>query len=189
MENKENIWGVWALCQAKRLSYFLRFFWVSLENFLVVFLFLLFLQPNFLIKRFLIKKKTCISIAIAWSSSSLSFLVSILPFSVSSLTTSSSGSSSSPRARATSKMISLSLEIQKRLNIFIHVSSAAWFQCLWGEFANSWHKIGLFDMQKTTSPLARMILAIPASSIKSKRHFWPVVTLWRRKEPGWLQIR
>ena len=58
MENKENIWGVWALCQAKRLSYFLRFFWMSLENFLVFFLFLLILQPNFLKKRFLIKKKT-----------------------------------------------------------------------------------------------------------------------------------
>ena len=59
MEKKVNIWGVWALCQAKLLSYFLRFFWVSLENFLVFFLFLLILQPNFLIKRFLIKKKTC----------------------------------------------------------------------------------------------------------------------------------
>ena len=59
----------------------------------------------------------------------------------------------------------------KRLNIFIHVSSAAWFQCFWGEYANSWHKIGLFDMQKTTSPLARMILAIPASSIKSEKTF------------------
>jgi len=47
------------ICQAKLLSYFLRFFWVSLENFLVFFLFLLILQPNFLIKRFLIKKNTC----------------------------------------------------------------------------------------------------------------------------------
>ena len=59
MEKKVNIWGVWALCQAKLLSYFLRFFWVSLENFLVFFLFLLILQPNFLIKRFLIKKNKC----------------------------------------------------------------------------------------------------------------------------------
>ena len=33
---------------------------MSLENFLVFFLFLLILQPNFLIKRFLIKKNTCI---------------------------------------------------------------------------------------------------------------------------------
>ena len=32
---------------------------MSLENFLVFFLFLLILQPNFFIKRFLIKKKTC----------------------------------------------------------------------------------------------------------------------------------
>ena len=48
------------ICQAKLLSYFLRFFWVSLENFLVFFLFLLILQPNFLIKRFLIKKNECI---------------------------------------------------------------------------------------------------------------------------------
>ena len=47
------------ICQAKLLSYFLRFFWVSLENFLVFFLFLLILQPNFLIKRFLIKRNEC----------------------------------------------------------------------------------------------------------------------------------
>ena len=45
--------------QAKLLSYFLRFFRVSLENFLVFFLFLLILQPKFLIKRFLIKKNMC----------------------------------------------------------------------------------------------------------------------------------
>ena len=54
------------ICQAKLLSYFLRFFWVSLENFLVFFLFLLILQPNFLIKRFLIRKKTCSFLKAVW---------------------------------------------------------------------------------------------------------------------------
>ena len=57
------------------LSYFLIFFWVSLENFLDFFLFLLILQPNFLIKRFLIKKNVYLHSIFKLESSVIPFIL------------------------------------------------------------------------------------------------------------------